>query len=142
MKSSQWMLGVSFAAALILPVAAAVLPMDAPTKVGSIEAVCTGVGSAKDEQQFTNYPVKLEFSNSGAQFLSGENVKVMDSTGQQLAEFDCTGPWVLLQIPKGTYSVTASIAAQNLGPKTVKFDTPVTGQKRVEIQFPAAPANQ
>jgi hypothetical protein len=122
------------------PVSAAVLPMDAPTKVGSVDAVCTGVGSAKDDPRWAAYPIRLEFSNSGAQYLSGENVKLMDKTGQPLGEFDCTGPWVLLQLVKGTYSVTASIPAQNLGPKTVRFDTPATGQKRVVIQFPA-PAN-
>jgi len=115
---------------------------DTPTTINGVEAVCTGVGSAKDDPRWSGYPVKLEFSNAGAQFLSGENVKLMDRAGQQLAEFDCTGPWVLLELPKGSYSVTASIPQQNLGPKSATFETPASGQKRVEIQFPAAPPNQ
>ena len=116
--------------------------MDAPTKLGNITAVCTGVGSAKDENQWSSYPIKLEFSNGGAQFVSGENVKLMNQTGAQIAEFDCTGPWVILNLPKGSYSVTATVAQSNLGPRSAKFDTPATGQKRVEIQFPAAAPNQ
>ena len=78
----------------------AVLPTDAPTKMGEVTAVCTGVGSAKDDPQWSSYPIKLEFSNGGAQFVSGENVKLMSSTGAQLAEFDCGGPWVLLALAK------------------------------------------
>ncbi|HWA02362.1 MAG TPA: hypothetical protein VG819_02435 [Rhizomicrobium sp.] len=134
--------GAGAVAFFAFPVAAAVLPMDAPTTVGSLQAVCTGVGSAKDDPRWADYPIRLEFSNSAAQFLAGENVKVMDNTGKLLAEFDCSGPWVLLQLPKGTYGVTAAIPQQNLGPKTVRFETPSTGQKRVGIQFPSAPANE
>jgi hypothetical protein len=139
MKLPQSMAGAACAALVSLPTLAAVLPPDAPVKMGDVTAVCSGVGSAKDDPRWSGYPVKLEFSNAGAQFLSGENVKLMDHTGQQLAEFDCTGPWVLLQLPKGRYSVTASIAQQNLGPKSAAFETPASGQKRVEIQFPAPP---
>lgn len=142
MKLLHLTTGCALATLISLPAFAAVLPMDAPTKFGAVEAVCTGVGSAKDDPKWASYPIKLEFSNSGAQFLSGENVKLMNQTGQQLAEFDCAGPWVLLQLPKGSYSVTAMIAQQNLGPKSAKFETPATGQKRVEIQFPASAPNQ
>jgi hypothetical protein len=139
MKLPHSMASAACAACLALPAVAAVLPPDAPVKMGDITAVCSGVGSAKDDPRWSDYAIKLEFSNAGAQFLSGENVKLMNQTGQQLAEFDCTGPWVLLQLPKGSYSVTASIPQQNLGPKSAKFETPATGQKRIEIQFPAPP---
>lgn len=142
MKILQMIAGGAAAAALSLPAFAAVLPMDAPTKIGSIEAVCTGVGSAKDDPKFAAYPIKLEFSNAGAQFVSNEHVTVMNNTGANIAEFDCQGPWVLLQLSKGTYSVTATQPDAAHGPKTVKFDTPATGQKRVEIQFPSIAPNQ
>jgi hypothetical protein len=142
MKLPHSLAGAVCAACVVLPTFAAVLPPDAPVKMGDVTAVCSGVGSAKDDPRWSGYPVKLEFSNAGAQFLSGENVKLMDHAGQQLAEFDCTGPWVLLELPKGSYSVTASIPQQNLGPKSATFETPASGQKRVEIEFPAAPPNQ
>jgi len=134
--------GGALAALFTLPTLAAVLPMDAPTKMGTVTAVCTGVGSAKDNPEWASWPIKLEFSNGGAQFVSGENVKLTNNSGGALAEFDCAGPWVLLNIPKGSYGVTATIAQSNLGPRSVKFETPATGQKRVEIQFPAAAPNQ
>jgi hypothetical protein len=142
MKIANAAAGGAMAALFTLPVLATVLPMDAPTKMGEITAVCTGVGSAKDDPQWSSYPIKLEFSNGGAQFVSGENVKLTNQTGATLAEFDCTGPWVLLGLPKGSYGVTATIAQSNTSPHSVKFTTPATGQKRVEIQFPAAAPNQ
>lgn len=142
MKTVTLALSLSAAALVSAQAVAAVLPMDAPVKLGAITAVCTGVGSAKDDPQFASYPIKLEFSNGGAQFVSNENVKLMNNTGASIAEFDCQGPWVLLQLPKGTYSVTATQPDATRGPKTVKFDTPATGQKRIEIQFPSIAPNQ
>lgn len=142
MKTVTLALSLSAAALVSAQAVAAVLPMDAPVKLGAITAVCTGVGSAKDDPQFAAYPIKLEFSNGGAQFVSNENVKLMNNTGANIAEFDCQGPWVLLQLPKGTYSVTATQPDATRGPKTVKFDTPATGQKRIEIQFPSIAPNQ
>ena len=142
MKIANATAGGIFAVLFTIPAIAAVLPMDAPTKMGEVTAVCTGVGSAKDDPQWSSYPVKLEFSNGGAQFVSSENVKLMNGAGAQIAEFDCGGPWVLLNLPKGSYSATATVAQGNSGPRSVKFATPATGQKRVEIQFPAAAPNQ
>lgn len=142
MKLAILAAGGALAALVALPSIAAVLPVDAPTKMGNVTAVCTGVGSAKDNPEWASWPIKLEFSNGGAQFVSGENVKLMNQTGASIAEFDCTGPWVLLSLPKGSYSVTASVPQSNSGPRSVKFETPATGQKRVEVQFAATPPNQ
>jgi hypothetical protein len=66
----------------------------------------------------------------------------MNQTGTTITEFDCTGPWVLLQLPKGNYSATATMSGSTNPPRSVKFSPPATGQKRVEVQFPAIPANQ
>ncbi len=139
-----FVLAAGFASALLASteISAAVLPMDAPVKMGDVTAVCTGVGSAKDDPQFAAYPIRLEFSNGGAQFVANEHVKLMNNSGAVLAEFDCQGPWVLLQLPKGLYSVTATQPDATRGPKTVKFEPGPTGQKRIGIQFPSIAPNQ
>ncbi|HTT98431.1 MAG TPA: hypothetical protein VMF58_10300 [Rhizomicrobium sp.] len=142
MKIQHLLTGAAFASVIALGAEAAVLPMDAPVSMGAVTAVCTGVGSAKDDPKYATYPIKLEFSNGGGQFVSNEHVKLMNRTGGTVAEFDCTGPWVLLQLPKGTYSVTATQPDATRGPKTVKFDTPQTGQKRIGIEFPSIAPNQ
>ena len=131
-----------FAGGMTVPVAPQPMAMDTPVSFGNVQAVCTGVGSAKDDNQFASYPIKLEFSNGGAQFVSNEHVTLMNNTGANIAEFDCQGPWVLLQLPKGMYSVTATQPDATRGPKTVKVEPPATGQKRIEIQFPSIAPNQ
>ena len=142
MKIQHLAMGAAFASLVAISAQAAVLPMDAPVSMGAITAVCTGVGSAKDDPKFAAYPIKLEFSNGGAQFVSNEHVKLMNNTGAMLTEFDCQGPWVLLQLPKGMYSVTATLPDATRGPKTVKVEPPATGQKRIEIQFPSIAPNK
>jgi len=142
MKIQHLVSGAAVASMLTLATNAAVLPMDAPVKMGAVTAVCGGVGSDKDNGQWNAYPIKLEFSNAGGQFVSNEHVKLMNVTGAMLAEFDCMGPWVLLQLPKGTYSATVTQPDATRGPRTVKFEPPQTGQKRVGIEFPSIAPNQ
>jgi len=142
MKIKHVAAGATLASLLALGASAAVLPMDAPVSMGAVTAVCTGVGSAKDDPKFAAYPIRLEFSNEGGQFVSNEHVKLMNQTGGVIAEFDCTGPWVLLQLPKGNYSATTTVPDATRGPKTVKFATPQTGQKRIGIQFTSIAPNQ
>lgn len=139
MEFRNFVLGAAFAGAMAAPAAADPLPMDSPVTMGGVEAVCTGVGSGKDDPRWPSYPIKVEFSNGGAQFLSGAHVKVAGADGKAKAEFDCNGPWVLLRVPHGSYHVSATI-----GDKThdASFSPPDHGQKRVEIQFPGFAANQ
>jgi hypothetical protein len=48
------------------------MPMDTPVPIGSAHAVCTGVGQgAENDPRWASFPIRLEFSNKGAQYLSG-----------------------------------------------------------------------
>lgn len=131
-------------AALAVPAFADSLPMDTPVSMGVIQAVCTGVGSDKDDPRWQSYPVRVEFSNGAAQFLAGAQV-TLSGQGHQLASFECAGPWVLLQLPPGNYRVTAELTGEpNSPPRSTNFTTPghSSGQQRVEVQFPHMSANQ
>jgi len=134
--------GAMVAGALIDGASADPLPMDAPVQLGNVETVCTGIGSGKDDPRWAAYPIRVEFSNAGAQYLSGAHVKLSDVARKTLAEFDCSGSWVLFKLPRGKYTVSASITGENLGTHSANFEPPTTGQKRVEIQFGAMPANK
>jgi hypothetical protein len=112
------------------------MPMDQEITMNGIQTVCTGVGSAEDNPQWKAYPVRVEFSNGGAQYLSGAHV-MLSSGGKTLTALDCSGPWVLFQLKPGTYKVTATITDQpGAGTRSATFSPPATGQKRVVIQFP------
>jgi hypothetical protein len=138
-----WHLAAGAVLALInAPAAADPLPMDAPVTIGNVETVCTGIGSSKDDPRWAAYPIRVEFSNGGAQYLSGAHVKLTDKLGATLAEFDCGGAWVLFKLPKGTYAVTATINGMDLPAHSARFEPPQTGQRRVVLQFTKAQPNQ
>jgi hypothetical protein len=119
------------------------LPMDTPIPMDGIETVCTGIGSAKDDPRWQQYPVRVEFSNGSAQYLAGAHV-MLSGGGKTLAAFDCLGSWVLFQLPKGSYKVTATLTGQPGGTaRSTAFTTEGNGpQKRVEVQFPKVAANE
>jgi hypothetical protein len=141
MKFRILTLGAALSSAFIAPVAADPLPMDSPTTMGSVETVCTGIGSAKDDPRWSAYPIRVEFSNGAAQYLSGAHVKLAGAGGKTLADFDCSGAWVLFKLPRGHYTVAASMTPDT-NVRSASFSPPDHGQKRVVIQFTGMQANQ
>lgn len=114
------------------------MPMDTPVSVGSVQAVCTGVGQgAEDDPRWSSFSIRLVFSNKSAQFLSGAHVDLSTQSGKSLGSLDCDGPWVLLGVSPGTYRVSANLLSQpGGGIATATFTAPASGQKRVDLQFP------
>ena len=108
MKIQNLALGAILSGISIAPATAGPLPMDSPVTTGSVETVCTGVGSGKDDPRWASYPVKVEFSNGGAQYLSGAHVSLSQG-GKSLASLDCAGSWVLFKLAPGSYKVDASL---------------------------------
>src|SRR5437588_7848259 len=65
------------------------IPMDTPTTMGGIETVCTGVGEQAQNPRWLAYPVRIDFSNGGAQFLSGAHVELTTAGGKPILSLDC-----------------------------------------------------
>jgi hypothetical protein len=120
------------------------MAMDTPVQVNGIETVCTGIGDeAQADPRWKTYPIRIEFSNDAAQYLSGAQVTLKDAGGKALASVDCAGPWVLFQLKPGKYSITATLTAQPGGvPRSASFSPPASGQKRVVLQFKTVQPNQ
>ena len=116
------------------------MPMDTPVPVGGVLAVCAGVGEgAENDPRWTSFPIRLVFSNKGAQYLSGVHVDLATQSGKSIGSLDCDGPWVLLGVSPGTYRVSATLLSQTGGgTASTTFTPPSSGQKRVELQFPLA----
>ena len=142
MKLSHVLAGAALAAFLVDAAGADPLPMDTPITLGTVETACTGIGEGKDDPRWASYPIRVEFSNAGSQYLSGAHVKLADAAGKPLAEFDCLGSWVLLRVPRGIYTVSATVDGQNVPARSAKFEPPASGQKRIVLQFTDIPANQ
>lgn len=115
--------------------------MDNPITVNGIDTVCTGIGDeAQHDPRWAAYPIRVEFSNGGAQYLSGAHVVLSTASGKTLAAMDCAGPWVLFKLAPGTYKVDATLLYnQGGGTRSATFAPPATGQKRVVLQFKVNP---
>jgi hypothetical protein len=117
------------------------IAMDQPVTIGSIGTVCTGIGDdAQHDPRWPAYSIRIEFSNGGAQYLSGAHVELSTASGKSLAALDCAGPWVLFKIGPGHYKVTATLTGQQGGStSSATFSPPAEGQKRVVLGFHIKP---
>src|SRR5690348_5521156 len=97
---------LSFATCSIGVATADPLPMDTPITLNGIDTACTGIADSKDDPRWKEYPVRVEFSNGGAQYLAGAHVSLSKGK-KQLTSLDCQASWVLFKLPAGNYTVTA-----------------------------------
>ena len=143
---SKILMSASGLAALLLGTAAFAdsMPMDAPVTMNGVETVCTGIGDeAQADPRWKAYPARIEFSNGGAQYLSGVHLTLSDEGGKTITTLDCAGAWVLFKLAPGRYKVSASLLSQpGAAAKSVTIEPPATGQKRFVIQFTGVNANQ
>lgn len=127
--------------AMSAPALAGAMPMDQPVQVNGLDTVCTGIGESKDDPRWLTYPIRIEFSNGGAQYLSGATVK-LSRGGKTVGELDCPGAWVLLKGTPGIYRIDASIDNSNAKPVNVSITMGSGKQKRVVLRFPDFQPNE
>src|SRR5256885_15090352 len=84
---------------------------DTPTTINGVEAVCTGVGSAKDDPRWSAYPVKIVLATTSGANLANAHVSLSKGgkakESQEVAGLDCDAPWVLFKPPAGSFTATA-----------------------------------
>lgn len=126
------------------PALADSMPMDTPVTVDGIATVCTGIGDdAQNDPRWKAYPIRVEFSNGAAQYLSGAHVTLSDAHGKTLASVDCSGAWVLFQLAQGSYKVFATLLSHPGEPaRSAAFSPPASGQKRVVLEFKGVNPNE
>jgi hypothetical protein len=131
------------AAALTVAAFRADAAQDTPMMSNGVEAVCTGVGSAKDDPRWNSYPMKVVFSNGAQEFVAGEHV-TLGRGGRTLVETDCDAPWMLFKGPAGKYTVTASLPGRAGSARSAGFtiDGANARQKRIDISFAAPRRDQ
>lgn len=117
------------------------VPMDNPISINGVQTVCTGIGDeAQHDPRWLAYPIRVEFSNGGAQYLSGAHVVLSSAGGKTLAALDCAGAWVLFRVPPGTYKIDATLLNnQGGGTRSATVSPPASGQKRVVLSFKLPP---
>ncbi|HEX2759519.1 MAG TPA: hypothetical protein VHM27_03350 [Rhizomicrobium sp.] len=131
---------VSFAATTMMLASSALAVQDTPTNINGVEAVCTGVGSAKDDPRWTGYPVKIVLATTGGANLASAHVS-LSQNGKEVAGLDCDAPWILFKPRAGSYTATATLTGGG-GSSSQNFTTNGTApQKEITLTF-AQPSNQ
>jgi hypothetical protein len=130
---------------LVLPtsVIAANMMLDIPLKKGGLQAVCTGIGSAKQDSRWAAYSVRVVFSNRASQYIVGEHV-TLSQAGKQMVVLDCGAPWILFKLPEGSYSLKATLPDQaDVLARGATFTSKEgASQQRVGIMFPELQPNE
>ena len=115
---------------------------DTPTNINGVEAVCTGVGSAKDDPRWAAYPVKIVLATTDGANLANAHVS-LSKNGKEVAGLDCDAPWILFKPLPGNYTATATLIGGSGAP--VSSQTFTTGgdgaQKEITLTF-NRPSNQ
>jgi hypothetical protein len=135
MRISKLAIMISTAAGCLMALPALAV-QDQPVTIGGVESVCTGVGSAKDNPAWSNYPVKLTFSNLAGENEAAEHIAIMQG-GKTVMETDCDAPWLLIKAPAGRYDVHASLPGATTRTASASFSTGGSGaQKTINLAFP------
>jgi hypothetical protein len=139
----------ALAAGLCIPAAAGAQPADAThipsnnvTTVNGVKTVCTGVGkNTREDPSWKNFAVKMESAAPSGDYLGGLTLDVASNKGTPVLAVSCDSPWLLMDLPPGSYKVTAW--SGHRGPKTVMVHATGKGQARYVLAFPkaAAPAS-
>lgn len=137
----KFLISALLAAASVTPAMADPMAMDKPVQMNGMETVCTGVGETKDDPQWLSYPIRIEFSNGGAQYLSGATVRISRGS-DTIGSLDCPGAWVLLKGEPGEYRVDATIDNSSARAVNASFRMGGGGQKRIVLRFPDFQPNQ
>ena len=108
---------------------------DTPVTINGVEAVCTGVGSAKDDPRWSAYPVKVVLATSGGANLANAHISLTKGR-QEVAGLDCDAPWILFKAPPGSYTVTATLIGGSGRSSSANFGTTGSGrQKEITVMF-------
>jgi hypothetical protein len=78
-------------------------------EANGVKYACAGVGKAsRSDPRWAAFPVRLEFAAANGDFLGDPAVTVSDASGKQVFQAQCNGPWVLIELPAGSYKVHAT----------------------------------
>ncbi len=76
------------------------------------------------------------FAGPGGEYLGDEVLSVSTSGGRRLATVSCEGPWILLRLAPGRYTVTARPSDPAGGARSATFNAPRSGQFELTLRWP------
>lgn len=97
-----------------------------------------GVGKESREQlaqRAADFNVKLVFAAKSGDYVASVSVALRGAAGKSLASIRSDGPWLLLALPAGRYSVSATFAGRTV---EQAFAAPKSGQRTVYFRWDEA----
>ncbi|KAB0632116.1 carboxypeptidase-like regulatory domain-containing protein [Burkholderia latens] len=78
---------------------------------GDVSYVSGGIGkdqSTAFERNESAWPLALRFTGKGGEYLADVHVRIVDGKGTEVLKTDARGPYMLVKLPPGRYTVHAS----------------------------------
>ncbi|WP_423392951.1 carboxypeptidase-like regulatory domain-containing protein [Burkholderia sp. LMG 21824] len=85
--------------------------LPAARQQGDVTFVSGGVGqdeSTAFQHNESSWPLALRFTGKGGEFLADVHVRIVDGKGTEVLKTDARGPYMLVKVPPGRYTVHAS----------------------------------
>lgn len=75
--------------------------------------LCTGVSeNERMEAEGFDHSLRLVFAQPDGHYLADVHTRIADSAGNVVVEATCPGPWLLANLPAGTYDVQATFRGE------------------------------
>jgi hypothetical protein len=132
-----------FSAGLVSMAVPAMAAISMPTEQyhGSVGYVTGGIGRREArlfENRLTDHPLAielLEHAGKAEDFTANATVKIVDMHGHTVLDAKADGPFMLVDLPNGRYSITATLRDDTLRKSRVWIAHDKTA--RVTFEFPA-----
>ena len=81
---------------------------------GKVRYFSAGVGLQERQAEYPPFSLKLVFTAGGKPYLTGVDVVIQAPNGGAITipKEEVEGPWVFVDLPSGTYGITATYGAQ------------------------------
>lgn len=141
---SRWLIASVLGIALGTSVAGTAVaqsaePGDPILNQDGVRYACTGVGAAgREDPRWKDFSAKVVFAAKGGGYLSEVRTRILDGSGRAVLEVSDCGPWLLVDLPKGRYELTA-VAHDDHGTDYESRTTMTVGDKgqsEAVVRFP------
>jgi hypothetical protein len=140
LKAGCCALAVTGLVSLAVPATAAT-SMPAEQYQGSVDYVTGGIGRSEArlfENRLTDHRLAielLEHAGKAEEFTANASVKIADVHGHTVLDAKAAGPFMLVDLPSGRYSITATLKGDTLRKSKIWINHDKT--TRVTFEFPA-----
>jgi hypothetical protein len=128
-------------ASMSMPAMAAMAPMPVEQHQGSVGYITGGIGERQAklfEHQMSKHPLAIELlqhAGKREEFTADAMVKIADMHGHTVLDAKAGGPFMLVDLPPGRYSVVATLNHDSLKKSTVLVSHGKVA--RATFEFPA-----